>query len=44
MRIGTVGLGAMGAPMTRNLATGGDDVICPIGCVFVTCVVNLKAM
>jgi 3-hydroxyisobutyrate dehydrogenase len=28
MKIGTVGLGAMGAPMTRNLATGGDEIIC----------------
>jgi 3-hydroxyisobutyrate dehydrogenase-like beta-hydroxyacid dehydrogenase len=28
MKIGTVGLGAMGAPMTRNLAVDGDEVIC----------------
>ncbi|MGE0852691.1 MAG: NAD(P)-dependent oxidoreductase [Hyphomicrobiaceae bacterium] len=28
MRIGTVGLGAMGAPMTRNLCAGGDEVYC----------------
>lgn len=28
MKIGTVGLGAMGAPMTRNLATRGDEVYC----------------
>lgn len=28
MKIGTVGLGAMGAPMTRNLAVNGDDVFC----------------
>jgi 3-hydroxyisobutyrate dehydrogenase-like beta-hydroxyacid dehydrogenase len=28
MIIGTVGLGAMGAPMTRNLAVAGDTVVC----------------
>ena len=28
MKIGTVGLGAMGAPMTRNLAVAGDEVYC----------------
>ena len=28
MKIGTVGLGAMGAPMTRNLAVGDDKVVC----------------
>ena len=28
MRIGTIGLGAMGAPMTRNLAREGDSVMC----------------
>lgn len=28
MKIGTVGLGAMGAPMTRNLAVAGDQVHC----------------
>lgn len=28
MIVGTVGLGAMGAPMTRNLAVAGDTVVC----------------
>lgn len=28
MKIGTIGLGAMGGPMTRNLAVGGDEVFC----------------
>jgi 3-hydroxyisobutyrate dehydrogenase-like beta-hydroxyacid dehydrogenase len=28
MKIGTVGLGAMGAPMTRNLAVEGDEILC----------------
>lgn len=27
MKIGTVGIGAMGAPMARNLAQGGDSVL-----------------
>ncbi|MCE2494526.1 MAG: NAD(P)-binding domain-containing protein [Alphaproteobacteria bacterium] len=27
MKIGVVGIGAMGAPMARNLAQGGDSVL-----------------